>query len=82
MYYCQKCIDTKFDKKCYYKLLNDTLNWRVCKKGHNFLHIPEWSPEAVAHHTQDQIQVGKELITIKEWVSRLKDEYCPGAYLT
>lgn len=75
MYYCKDCPDVQFDERCLAKLRAGTLGKKVCNPSHEFLYIPKWDKEAQKHIPKGSVRVGSDVLTMKEWLDRIRKEW-------
>jgi hypothetical protein len=75
IYFCRDCLDVQFGNECYEKLKEGTLPVRICAQGHEFFYVPPWDVELAAQVPKGSVRVGEEIITIEEWLGRLKEKW-------
>jgi tetratricopeptide (TPR) repeat protein len=75
IYFCRDCLDVQFGTYCYEKLKGGTLPLRICGQAHEFFHVPPWNDELMAQVPKGSVRVGEEIITIEEWLGRLKEKW-------
>jgi len=74
-YSCKDCLDVQFNAPCLEKLKSGTLKKKICHPSHTFLYVPKWDDEAHKQIPKGSVKVGEEIVTIKEWLDRIRNEW-------
>lgn len=77
LYHCRDCIDVQFDETCYLKLKEGNLKLEQadCDASHSFLYIPKRSSEALDAMPPDSVMVGKDVVSVKDWLDGIRKEW-------
>lgn len=77
MYFCKDCRDVQLDSSCYSKLKSGTLKFRKahCHSSHEFLYVPVWDVEGLGKVDEGFVRVGREVVTVREWLDGVKREW-------
>ena len=75
IYVCKDCIDVQFDHGCLELLRKGDLARNVCDKGHDFLHVEKYDFEKAARIGAGNVEVGGNVMTVKEWLDSIKKEW-------
>ena len=72
---CKQCINVFFAPICFEKLCTDKLRRHVCDKSHDFFFVPPWDFEKARKLGRGNVQVGEEVVTVKDWVESIRREW-------
>ena len=75
MWWCRDCINLTFDRDCYQRLKNGTLQMNICDRGHDFLYIPKWDTERMKRVPGLCVPYGDRIISLDEWKREIWREY-------
>lgn len=75
MWWCRDCINLTFDRDCYERLKNGTLQMNICDRGHDFLYIPKWDTEKMKKVPGLCVPYGDRIISLDEWKREIWREY-------
>ncbi|OAX83845.1 hypothetical protein ACJ72_01802 [Emergomyces africanus] len=81
IYVCKDCAGVYLCKGCLEKLQAGTLQEIcsemsvVCKKSHEFFHVPSWNYEEARRIPNGHVKVGREVITLSNWLDNMRRKY-------
>lgn len=77
LYLCRDCAHVRFESSCYKKLINGSLEERVCRKDHNLTKIPKLRPDDRKRIASGYVLGGKagKAVKIESWLSTVRHQY-------
>lgn len=72
---CKDCLDVQFCNACYNEMKNNGKEMRLCGRNHSFVFVPYCDADTARQVPKGSIRVGNEIITVHEWVERLRAQW-------